>query len=74
MSMTKLQKIRQAFADYVASEGCSCCQNIEAHTEAAAKLGKLLHVDPYEDGSGYDFRRYRTRPVPQHNPQLPEKP
>ena len=58
--MTRLQKIRQAFADYVASEGCSCCQNETAHAEAAARLAELLDVPPYKDASGPDFYRFRT--------------
>ena len=29
-----LADIRQAFADYYKSEGCSCCQDIEAHDKA----------------------------------------
>lgn len=34
--------IREALADYIASEGCSCCRNTEAHEDAARRLGKLL--------------------------------
>jgi len=55
-----LFKIRRAFADYVASEGCSCCQNTEAHEAAARRLGRLLRVPEYEDGSGHDFRQFKT--------------
>jgi hypothetical protein len=55
-----LSKIRRAVADYMASEGCSCCQNTPAHEEAAARLGRLLWVPEYEDGSGYDFAQFRT--------------
>lgn len=58
--MTRLQKIRQAFADYVASEGCSCCENEPAHKAAAAWLAELMDVPPYKDGSGHDFSRFRT--------------
>jgi hypothetical protein len=50
-----------ALADYMASEGCSCCQNVDAHEKAKEKLGKLLRVPKYEDGSGYDFYRFRTK-------------
>jgi hypothetical protein len=56
----KLEEIRKAVADYMSSEGCSCCQNVEAHQRHAAALAKLLHVPKYEDGSGYDFSRFRT--------------
>jgi hypothetical protein len=58
--VTRLQKIRQAFADYVASEGCSCCRNEERHADAAARLAELMDVPPYKDGSGHDFYRFRT--------------
>lgn len=57
----KIEKIRQAFADYVASEGCSCCQDREGHKEAAAKLAKLLDIEPFEDGSGHNFYKYQTQ-------------
>lgn len=56
----KLQAIRQAFADYVRSEGCSCCRNTEAHEKAAALLAKLLHVPKFKDGSGYDFTKFAS--------------
>lgn len=55
------KELRQAFADYVYSEGCTCCQNTEKHDAAAARLGKLLRVTPYADGSGYDFTKYRSQ-------------
>lgn len=58
--MTKLEKIRRAFADYVFSEGCSCCRNTEVHEEAATELAELLDVPRYDDGSGFDFTRFRT--------------
>lgn len=53
-------EIRRAVADYMSSEGCSCCRNEDAHKEHAAKLAKLLRVEQYRDGSGYDFARHRT--------------
>lgn len=52
--------VRRALADYISSEGCSCCQRVDAHKEAAEALGKLLRVRKYSDGSGYDFYRYKT--------------
>lgn len=58
---TPLYEIRRALADYIASEGCSCCRDTEAHDEAAKRLAKLLNVKKYEDGSGYDFGRYKTK-------------
>jgi methionine aminopeptidase len=56
----QIAEIRRAVADYMSSEGCSCCRDMEAHVKHAAALGKLLQVPEYEDGSGYDFRKFRT--------------
>ena len=55
-----LKMIRQAVADYMYSEGCSCCRDVYAHKEHEKRLAELLNVQPYEDGSGYDFSVYRT--------------
>lgn len=57
-----LKEIRQAVADYMWSEGCSCCRNIEAHDEHKVRLGKLLHVPMYGDKSGHDFSKFRSKP------------
>ena len=62
--MTNLKKIRQAVADYIRSEGCSCCSDYDLHREHQHILGKLLKVCPYSDGSGYDFSKYRTKAKP----------
>lgn len=59
-SKIPLSKIRRAVADYIRSEGCSCCQNQPAHDEAGKRLGKLLKVKKYADGSGYDFHAYSS--------------
>jgi hypothetical protein len=56
----KLKAIRVAVANYVASEGCTCCQNIEEHEKAANQLGELLEFTPYDDGSGYDFYEFKS--------------
>ena len=53
--------IRKALADYMASEGCSCCERHDAHQEAADELAKLLNVPKYKDGSGRDFLRFRSK-------------
>jgi hypothetical protein len=60
--MIGLAEIRKAFADYKYSEGCSCCQNTEAHAEAEKRLAKLLKVPMYKDRSGYDFEKFRAKP------------
>lgn len=63
--MTKLKKtLRAAIADYMKSEGCGCCGDRQAHCEHQAKLGKLLGVPKYRDGSGYDFSKYATKTKP----------
>lgn len=56
----RIRMIREALADYMVSEGCSCCRNEEKHEKAARRLGKLLNVPKYGDGSGYDFNRFRS--------------
>ena len=57
----KIAELRRAVADYIASEGCSCCQDREKHEEAAERLGKLLRVQRYPDGSGRNFYKYRSK-------------
>ncbi len=59
--MKQIKQIRQALADYMYSEGCSCCQHIDAHKEAKKVLAKLLNVPKYSDGSGYDFYKFRSK-------------
>jgi hypothetical protein len=59
--MDRIEQIRQALADYMASEGCSCCENTEEHSAAAKRLGELLDIPTYTDGSGIDFYQFRTK-------------
>lgn len=57
--MTKLALIRKAVADYMFSEGCSCCRNVDAHAAAKRELAKLLRVP--SDKEGYsDFYQFRS--------------
>jgi len=56
----KLEAIRQAVADYMRSEGCSCCRDEMAHREHTAALAGLLDVPLYPDGSGYNFSQFET--------------
>lgn len=58
----ELAEIRRAVADYIHSEGCSCCEDKEEHAQAHARLAELLDVPKYEDGSGFDFSLFRTKP------------
>jgi len=53
-------ELRQAIADYMWSEGCSCCRDSEAHEIHEERLAKLLRVKEYDDGSGYNFSLYRS--------------
>lgn len=55
----KEKQIREAVADYMYTEGCSCCQDIDGHAEDNERLAKLLNIPKYEDGSGYDFSKYK---------------
>lgn len=54
------KEIRRIFADHLYSEGCSCCRDNELHASTTEALGKLLRAPKYEDGSGYDFSKYRS--------------
>jgi len=60
MKRTELKELRQAVADYMRSEGCSCCRDIDAHERHAERLAKILNVPRYSDGSGFDFAKFRT--------------
>lgn len=53
-----LAELREAIAEYMYSEGCSCCRS-DNHEENRGRIAKLLNVKKYSDGSGYDFSRYR---------------
>ncbi len=56
----EIAEIRQAIADYMKSEGCSCCENIDAHDSAEKLLAELLDVPMYDDESGYDFGQFES--------------
>ena len=59
--MTKIEKIRQAVADYIGSEGgCLSCCDFEEHKEDEKKLAELLNVPSYSDGSGYNFSKFSS--------------
>lgn len=51
-------EVRQAFADYYRSEGCTCCEDTEAHSKAEQKLAELLQPDRYDDG--FNWIKYAT--------------
>ncbi len=54
------EQLREALANYMMSEGCSCCSDRDSHEEHTKVLAKLLGVRKYQDGSGYNFPKYRT--------------
>ena len=59
-ALQQSRKIRRAVADYMGSEGCTCCQDVEAHRAAQKVLAKLLKVPMYSDKSGWNFAKFRT--------------
>lgn len=52
--------VRQAIADYMQTEGCSCCRS-PRHDDNKEALAKLLRVPKYHDGSGYNFPKFKTK-------------
>lgn len=62
MDKKERAEMRRLVADYMHSEGCSCCRDTEAHEKHTAALAKILDVEEYADGSGYNFARYRSVP------------
>ncbi len=57
----EIAEIRTAIADYMRSEGCSCCRDFDGHQENKKRLAELLNVPPYDDNSGYDFTPFRSK-------------
>lgn len=51
-------RVRTAVANYMRSEGCSCCRDTDAHERHEAALARLLDVPAYDDKSGFDFERF----------------
>lgn len=54
------EKLRTHFANYVYSEGCSCCRNDEPHNDAMAEICKILSIPQYDDESGYNTSLFKT--------------
>ena len=54
-----LKELRTAIADYMQSEGCSCCRDIDAHIKHRERLAKLLRLRKRDDW--YDFSPYRSK-------------
>lgn len=55
-----IDEVRRAVADYMRSEGCSCCEDGDEHRKDKKRLAELLNVPPYDDNSGYDFGKFRS--------------
>ncbi len=55
----EIAQVRRAIADYMQSEGCSCCR-MESHSQHAQVLAKMLKVPAFRDGSGYQFHKFVT--------------
>ena len=54
------KKVREAIANYMYSEGCSCCRDVYNHETNKRILAELLNVPKYDDDSGYNFNQFRT--------------
>lgn len=58
--MVSVKEIRKYIANYMATEGCSCCQDVDGHAAAKADIARLLSVPMYKDKSGYNFHKFNT--------------
>lgn len=60
METVKLKHIRNIIADYMTTEGCSCCRDMDGHERNKKRLAKVLDIPMYDDKSGYDFYQFAT--------------
>lgn len=60
MKTIEIKTIRKAIANYMRSEGCSCCEG-QDHEENEKVIAKLLGVPMYDDKSGYDFSKFADK-------------
>ena len=51
--MVPAAEVRRLVADYMRSEGCSCCRDHDAHRAHTDALGKLLRVPKTKGWHGY---------------------
>lgn len=58
--ISDLEALRTAVANYMQSEGCSCCQGSD-HEYHKSILAMMLDVPSYSDGSGWDFDKFRSK-------------
>lgn len=61
MLSDELKKIRTAVADYMSTEGCGCCRDVDGHKDNKATLATLLKVPKYKDGSDYNFHKFKSK-------------
>ena len=55
------KEVRELIANYMRSEGCSCCQDWEGHAKNKKRLGELLDCGKYDGEDEYDFYQYQTK-------------
>ena len=59
------KKVLEAVANYMSSEGCSCCQDYDQHKVHKQVLGELLDVEPklyeFDDEPYYNFSQYKSK-------------
>lgn len=56
------KNVKEAIANYMFSEGCSCCEGSN-HDEHKRVIAEMLNVPKYRDGSGYDFSRFCSKEI-----------
>jgi len=61
VGLVRKEVVRQLLADYMYSEGCSCCQDTTSHDKQKKQFAELLGVPAYDDNSGYDFFQFKTK-------------
>lgn len=59
MTKKELDQLRDAIADYMASEGCGCCRNHDAHDANRKRIGELLKIRADKEG-WHDFSKFGT--------------
>lgn len=57
--------LREWVAKLYCAAGCDCCRDTDGWYEAAGKLGEMLNIPKYDDGSGYDFYAVRDQALTQ---------
>jgi len=58
--LINVEIIRKAIANYMGSEGCSCCRS-NNHEDNKKVIAELLEVPMFDDESGYDFYKFMDK-------------